>query len=389
MKLIEGIAARAAELESWRRELHAHPELAFQEHRTADRIAGLLAGWGYDVDRGLGGTGVVGTLRAGEGGAIGLRADMDALPIVEAGDAPHRSTVPGRSHACGHDGHMAMLLGAARHLAEARPFRGTVRVIFQPAEENEGGGRAMVRDGLFDRLPVDAVYGLHNWPALPAGSFAVGPGSMMASFDVFEIVLEGQGCHGAMPHLGTDVIVAGASLVLALQTLVSRGTDPLDPAVLSVTQLNAGDTWNVIPERITVRGTTRSLSSAVQDHLEDGIARVAHGVAAAHGVRATVRSERRYPPTINTPAEAAHAAAAAASVFGAAAVDPAPRPSMGAEDFAFMLQQRPGAYAWIGAGPVEACGGHLHSPRFDFNDAILAAGASWWVRVVERVLGVS
>lgn len=388
MRLCEDIAARTEELVAWRRDLHAHPELAFQEHRTAELIAGLLASWGWEVDRGLGGTGVVGTLRTGEGGSIGLRADMDALPMQEAGTAPHRSTAPGRMHACGHDGHMAMLLGAARHLAAVRPFEGTVRVIFQPAEENEGGGRAMVEDGLFERHPVDAVYGLHNWPGLDVGRFAVGPAAMMASYDVFEVQLEGRGCHAAMPHAGTDVVVAASNLVLALQTLVSRATNPQDAAVLSVTQLQGGDTWNVIPERATLRGTTRSLSPQVQDMLETGIARVARGVAAAHGVEATIRTERRYPPTINTPQEAALAAAAAKDVLGEGAVDESPRPSMGAEDFAFMLQRRPGAYAWLGAGPPEACGANLHNPHYDFNDAILPLGASWWVRLVERALGV-
>lgn len=384
MPVIEAIAARAADLIAWRRDLHAHPETAFEEHRTADKVAGLLHGWGYDVDRGLAGTGVVGTLRTGDGPAVGLRADMDALPIAELGEAAHRSTHPGRMHACGHDGHMAMLLGAARHLAEARPFRGTLRVIFQPAEENEGGGRVMVQEGLFERLPVDAVYGLHNWPGLAAGRFAVREGTMMAAFDVFEVRVDGQGCHGAMPHLGTDAVVAAAQMVLALQTVVSRGADPLDAAVVSVTQIQGGDTWNVIPGTVTLRGSARSLRPAVQDRMEADLRRIVAGVAAAHGVEASVRYERRYPPTINTGAEATLAAAAARDVLGTDAVDEEPRASMGAEDFAFMLQQRPGAYAWIGAGSVAECGGTLHNPRYDFNDEILVAGASWWVRVVER-----
>ncbi|GMV42106.1 MAG: amidohydrolase [Myxococcales bacterium] len=384
MPVNDAIAARAADLVAWRRDLHAHPETAFEEHRTAETVGRLLESWGYSVHRGLAGTGVVGTLTTGEGPSIGLRADMDALPIQEAGKVSHRSTYEGRMHACGHDGHVAMLLGAARHLAEARSFRGTVRVIFQPAEENEGGGRVMVEQGLFERFPVDAVYGLHNWPGLEVGRFAVRAGTMMAAFDVFEITVEGRGCHGAMPHLGTDAVVAAAQMVLALQTVVSRATDPLDAAVVSVTRIQGGDTWNVIPGQVVLAGSARSLRPEVREEVESGLRRVVAGVAAAHGVEARVRYERRYPPTVNTGPEASLAAAAARDVLGEGAVDEGLKASMGAEDFACMLEARPGAYAWLGAG---VGGSPLHSPRYDFNDDILVAGASWWVRLVQRACG--
>jgi hippurate hydrolase len=319
MTLLQRIALLHPDMMAWRRDLHAHPETAFEEVRTSAFVAEKLAAFGLEVARGIGRTGVVGTLRAGSAGrAIGLRADMDALHVVEQNDFAHRSRHAGRMHACGHDGHTAMLLGAARHLAATRAFDGTVHFIFQPAEENEGGGRAMVEDGLFERFPCDAVYGLHNWPGLPVGQFAVMPGPMMASFDIFEIVLAGRGAHAAMPHLGVDPVVAGSALVQALQTIPSRTVSPVDAAVVSVTQFHAGDTWNVIPAEAVLRGTT-------------------------------------LPPT------------------------------MGAEDFAFMLQQRPGAYAWIGNGPGTG-GCVLHNPRYDFNDDVLPLGAAYWVALTEQEL---
>lgn len=387
--MIAEIAAFHEDMTSWRHHLHAHPETAFEEHATAAFVAERLSSFGLTVHQGLAGTGVVGSLVSehGEGGAIALRADMDALPISEASNFPHRSRHPGTMHACGHDGHTTMLLGAARYLAATRRFRGTVHFIFQPAEEAEGGGRVMVEQGLFARFPVDAVYGLHNWPGLPVGRFAVRPGPMMASFDTFEIVLTGRGTHGAMPHLGTDSIVAGAALVQALQTIVSRTIDPLDAAVVSVTRFRAGDTWNVIPETAVLAGTTRALRDEVRDQIEAGVRRVAASIAAAHGVTAAVCYQRRYPATINNPAEAARAAEAAASVVGGDHVDRDPLPSMGAEDFAFMLQQRPGCYAWIGNGPADG-NRTLHSPYYDFNDAILPLGASYWARLVELTLPV-
>ena len=361
--------------------------MAFEEHATAAFVARQLSEFGLQVHQGLAGTGVVGSLVAGEGegGAIGLRADMDALPITEANHFGHRSEHSGTMHACGHDGHTAMLLGAARYLAATRRFRGTVHFIFQPAEEAEGGGRVMVEEGLFTRFPVAAVYGMHNWPGLPVGRFAVRPGPMMASFDIFEIVITGKGTHGAMPHLGADPIVAGAAIVQALQTIVSRNVDPLDAAVVSVTRFNAGHTWNAIPETAVLAGTTRALRAEVRNQVEAAVHRIAASVAAAHGVAADIRYERRYPPTVNDPVEAGRATVAAASVVGIDHVDRDPLPSMGAEDFAFMLQQRPGCYVWIGNGPVDGDRA-LHSPHYDFNDAILPLGASYWARLVETML---
>jgi len=380
------LAPLHADMKAWRHDLHAHPETAFEEVRTSAFVADRLAAFGLDVHRGIGRTGVVGTLRAGTSArSIGLRADMDALHIHERNEFAHRSRNEGRMHACGHDGHTTMLLGAARHLAETPRFDGTVHFIFQPAEENEGGGRAMVQDGLFERFHCDAVYGLHNWPGMPTGEFAVMPGPMMASFDIFEIVLTGRGAHAAMPHMGVDPIVAASALVQALQTIPSRTVSPVDAAVVSVTQFHAGDTWNVIPAEVTLRGTTRAFRPEVQDAIEAGVARVLAGIDAAYGTASTLRYERRYPPTINTPDEAGRAANAIRRLVGDANVHTALQPTMGAEDFAFMLQKKPGAYAWIGNGPGEGdC--VLHNPRYDFNDDILPLGAAYWVALVEQEL---
>jgi hippurate hydrolase len=378
------------EIVRWRRHLHAHPECAFGEHQTSAFVAERLAAFGVQVDRGLAGTGVVGTLTTGNGPSIGLRADMDALPITEANTFEHRSRAPGRMHACGHDGHTVMLLAAARYLAETRRFSGTVHFIFQPAEENEGGGRVMIEQGLFERFPVRAVYGMHNWPGVEQGRFAVRAGPMMAAFDLFEIALVGRGAHAAMPHLGDDPTVAAAAVVMALQTVASRNVDPLDAAVVSVTQMQGGDTWNVIPDRTVLRGTARSLKAEVRDRVEAGIRRIADGVARAHGCRAEVRYERRYPPTVNDVGESERAALAAAEIVGADNVLRDLPPTMGAEDFAYRLEQKPGCYVWIGNGltsddPIDG-GGGLHHPRYDFNDRILAIGASYWARLTERVL---
>ena len=386
MGVIPRIAELQAEMEGWRHDLHTHPELAFAEHRTADFVAAKLQAFGIAVHRGLAGTGVVGSLRAGKGNrALGLRADMDALPIAEMNDFAHRSTQPGKMHACGHDGHTTMLLGAAKYLAESKGFDGVVHFIFQPAEENEGGGRRMVEEGLFEKFPVEAVYGLHNYPGIAAGRFAVRPGPMMASFDVFEIVVTGRGVHAAMPHRGADPVVAGAAIIGALQTISSRETDPLEPVVLSVTQFHAGDTWNVIPEQAVLRGTTRAFRPEIQDATEAAIRRIVAGVSIGFGVTASVRYERRYPPTINSPAETETAARAAAAVTGAQEVARDLAPGMGAEDFAFMLLARPGSYVWLGNGGGEG-GCFLHNPRYDFNDAILTVGASYWARLVEMEL---
>jgi hippurate hydrolase len=386
MPLIDQLKRNQPEMTAWRRDIHAHPETAFEETRTAQLVAEKLASFGIEVHRGLAKTGVVGTLRAGASArAIGLRADLDALHILEQNEFAHRSQHAGRMHACGHDGHTTMLLGAAQYLAETRRFDGTVYFIFQPAEENEGGGRAMVAEGLFEKFPVAGVYGMHNWPGIPVGKFGVLPGPMMASFDIFEIVVTGRGAHGAMPHTGIDPIVAASALVQALQTIPSRTVDPIEPAVVTVTQFHAGDAWNVIPEQAILRGTTRAFRPAVQNQIEAGIRRVCAGVDATHGTRSSVRYERRYPPTINHPRETEIAAAAMAKVVGAENVLTDLQPTMGSEDFAFMLQARPGCYVWIGNGPGEG-GCVLHNPRYDFNDEILPIGASYWATLVEQVL---
>jgi amidohydrolase len=388
MPIINRIAEFHDDMTEWRHDLHAHPETAFEERRTSAFVAAKLREFGLDaVDEGLAGTGVVGTLKGRRPGsrAIGLRADMDALPIAEKNDFAHRSTHDGKMHACGHDGHTTMLLGAARYLAETRNFAGTVHFIFQPAEENEGGGRVMVEQGLFEKFPVEAVYGMHNFPGIPVGKFAVKPGPMMAAFDIFEITVTGRGAHAAMPHEGIDPVVVAAEIVGALQTIASRATDPADAVVVSVTQIHGGDAWNVIPEQVVLRGTTRSFRPEVQEAVEPAIRRIAEGIAAAHGARVALRYERRYPPTVNSAAEAEQAARIAAEIAGEANVDRAPVPCMGAEDFAFMLQKKPGAYVWLGNG--DGAGGcMLHNPRYDFNDAILPIGASYWVRLAETVL---
>src|SRR5216684_4374657 len=385
MPIVNRIADFHADLAAWRHEIHAHPETAFEEKRTADFVASRLQDFGIEVHRGLAGTGVVGTLRGTRPGgrAIALRADMDALHIHEKNGVPYVSTNPGKMHACGHDGHTTMLLGAARYLAETRNFAGTVHFIFQPAEENEGGGRVMVEQGLFEKFPVEAVYGMHNWPGMPAGKFAMRAGPMMASFDIFEITVTGKGTHAALPHLGIDPMVAAAQITTALQTIASRSTSPLESVVVSVTQIHGGDTWNVIPDQVVLRGTARTFKPKVQDAVEAGIRRIAEGTAAALGASVALRYERRYPPTVNSPAETETAAAIAAEIVGDANVDRELQPTMGSEDFAFMLQAKPGAYVFIGNGTGDKSVG-LHNPHYDFNDEILPIGASYWARLARR-----
>ncbi len=387
MPIVNRIADFHKDLAAWRHELHAHPETAFEEEGTADFVARRLQEFGVEVHRGLAGTGVVGTLKGSRPGAraIGLRADMDALHIHERTGVDYASQNPGKMHACGHDGHTTMLLGAARYLAETRNFAGTVHFIFQPAEENEGGGRVMVQEGLFEKFPVEAVFGMHNWPGMPVGKFALRTGPMMASFDIFEITVKGKGTHAALPHLGVDPVVAAAQIAMGLQTIASRSIHPLDSAVVSVTQIHGGDTWNVIPDEVVLRGTARSFKPELQDAIEAGIRRIAEGIAAAMGASVTVRYERRYPPTVNSAAETEIAAAAAAEVAGETNVDRELTPTMGSEDFAFMLQAKPGAYLFIGNGGGRN-GPSLHNPHYDFNDEILPIGASYWARLVERVL---
>ena len=386
MAIINRIAEFHGEMTEWRRDIHTHPETAFEEERTSEFVAKKLAEFGIEVHRGLAKTGVVGTLRGRKGDrAIGLRADLDALHIHEQNGFSHKSQNQGRMHACGHDGHTVMLLGAAKYLAETKNFDGTVHFIFQPAEENEGGGRVMVEEGLFDKFPVESVYGLHNWPGMPVGSFGIRPGPQMAAYDIFEIVVTGKGAHGAIPHQGIDPVVVASQMVTAFQTIVSRNTHPLDAGVISVTQIHGGDTWNVIPEQVTLRGTTRSFKPEVQDRIEENMKRIAEGICAAMGATMSWRYERRYPSTINTEKEAAMAARVAGDVVGAKNVVLDPTPSMGSEDFAFLLQAKPGAYIWMGNGP-DTNNRRLHSPHYDFNDEALPVGASYWARLAETIL---
>ncbi len=378
-----------ADLAAIRRDLHAHPELAFKEQRTADLVARELSSYGLQVDRGLAGTGVVATLRKGDSArAIGLRADMDALPLDEKNDFPHRSTTDGLMHACGHDGHTAILLGAARYMAEQRDaldIDGTVYFIFQPAEESEGGAAVMIADGLFDAFPMDAVFGLHNWPGIPVGEMAVMPGAVMAGTCAFEIDVHGQGCHAAMPHQGVDTLVVTSQLVLALQTVVARNVHPCESAVVSVTQIHAGEAWNIIPDDAVLRGTIRSFNVDTQALVERAVERLCNGIASAFGARISVRFDHRYPPTVNSVAESETCRRVARELLGADKLRVDELPSMGAEDFAYMLLEKPGCYVWLGNGPGSG-GCTLHNPHYDFNDEILPLGISYWVKLAESVL---
>ncbi len=387
MSALPEISARRDELVALRHDLHAHPELAFQEQRTSERVAAFLAAQGIAVHRGLAGTGVVGVLKRGDSPrSIGLRADMDALPVREQNLFPHRSRHEGRMHACGHDGHTVMLLGAAQHLAAQGDFDGTVVFIFQPAEETDGGARVMIEQGLFEQFPVDAVFGMHNWPGLPAGQFAVHDGPVMACADQFDIVLRGHGAHAAMPHQGRDPLLAGAALVQDLQSVVSRRLDPLDSAVLSITRFFAGgEAYNIIPAEARIGGTVRAFKPEVEDAIEAAMEQICAGTAAAFGVQATLDFRRGYPPTLNTPAEAALSREVLFNLVGESNVLVNPAPSMGAEDFSYMLREKPGCYIWIGNGLAEG-GCMLHNPLYDFNDAILPLGSSYWVRLVEKLL---
>jgi amidohydrolase len=387
MPIVNRIAEFQEEMSVWRRHIHAHPETAYEEHQTAAFVAGKLESFGIDIHQGLARTGVVGTLTGahGDGPAIGLRADMDALDIHETADRDYASTIPGKMHACGHDGHTTMLLGAAKYLAETRNFAGTVQFIFQPAEEFAGGGREMVEDGLFDLFPVETVWGMHNFPGQELGTFGVCPGPAMAAADTFDIRLKGLGTHAAFPHMGTDVMVAAGQLITALQTVASRSMDPMEQVVLSVTQMHAGDTYNIIPEEITLKGTVRSFKQEVQDLAEASMRKIANGIGAAFGIEVEITYRRGYPATINDVAESDYAATIAADVVGAENVMTGLPPKMGAEDFSFMLNERPGCYIWIGNGPGEG-GCYLHNPGYDFNDEALPIGASYWARLVETRL---
>ncbi len=386
MALCPDVVDLAPEMQAWRRHLHRHPETAFEEVGTAAFVAEQLRRIGLEVHTGLAKTGVVGVLRSGSAGAaIGLRADLDALHLEERTGAAHASCNPGRMHACGHDGHTSMLLGAAAALARRKRFDGTVYFIFQPAEENEGGGRVMAEEGLFDRFPMRAVYGMHNWPKLPAGTIASRPGPLMGAYDIFEIVVTGKGAHAAMPYQGRDPMLFAAHAISALQTIVARNLHPLDAGVVSVTQVHGGDTWNVIPEQVVLRGTVRTFKADVQDLIEARMRTLVAGIAAMFEMTATLRYERRYPATVNSVEETRRSLAAAAAVVGDDRVLADPVPEMGSEDFAFMLQRKPGCYVWLGAGTGDATPG-LHNPHYDFNDAVLAIGASYWVRLAEQEL---
>ncbi|WP_310633707.1 M20 aminoacylase family protein [Paraburkholderia sp.] len=395
MKLIDSIQANAGALQAIRRDIHAHPEIGYDVQRTAALVAERLEQWGFAVTREVGKTGVVGTLTRGTSGrAIGLRADMDALPVQEANTFAHRSTVAGAMHACGHDGHTAMLLGAAQHLAARGVFDGTVNVIFQPAEEAGGGARAMIDDGLFERFPCDAVFGLHNWPGIPEGDFAVRPGALMASTSLFRITLRGAGCHAAMPHLGRDPVFAAGQVLSALQGIVTRNRNPIDGAVLSVTQIHAGEALNVVPTDAWLGGTVRTFSDETLDLIERRMKAVVAATASAFDCESEVDFERQYPATINDPAQTALAVEVMRELVGDDHVNATAEPTMAAEDFSFMLRAKPGCYAFIGNGSGDhRAVGHgagpclLHNASYDFNDALLPVGASYFVRLVERFLG--
>lgn len=381
------IADLLPEMTEWRRDIHANPELGFEEHRTSAVVAEKLESWGIEVHRGIAGTGVVGVLRNGTSNrGIGLRADMDCLPMTETNGLPHASTVPGRMHACGHDGHTATLLGAAKYLAESRNFDGVVHFIFQPAEEGGGGGRVMVEEGLFDRFPCDSVFALHNDPALKVGEASVVAGTVLAASDRFWITVGGVGGHASRPHQCVDPLLVGSQIVVALQSLVARSVDPLRSAVVSVTQFHAGSAMNVIAETAELRGTVRTLLPEERDLVEAGMSRIVEGIAAAHGATATVRYQRGYPPTMNDAAQTERAALAAARVLGERHVIRERPPMMGAEDFSYMLLQRPGCFVRLGQAGADKGGVPVHNPKYDFNDDILPLGASFFASIVEQEL---
>ena len=372
------------ELTEIRRDLHAHPELGLEEHRTADLVAAKLAEWGIEVHRGVGGTGVVGVLRSGNGeDAIGLRADMDALPMHEANDIPYRSRNDGRMHACGHDGHTTMLLGAARYLAETRAFNGTVNFIFQPGEEGVGGALAMLKDGLFERFPCNAVFALHNRPGMPVGQYAICAGPSAAGGAFFDIAVTGRGAHGARPEASIDPVLAACHITTALQSIVARNVPPADTAVLSVTKVVGGDAYNVIPQSAVISGTARAFRPQTMTLIEQGMTRVAEGVAAGFGAAASVDFRLIFAPLVNNPEQTALIADTAAELVGEENVDRQKPPGMGSEDFSFMMEQVPGAYIQVGNGKDS---GQLHNPAYDFNDAATPYGAALFARLVERRL---
>ena len=393
MKIIDSIASQSADIAAIRRDIHAHPELCFQEARTADVVAQKLTEWGIPIVRGMGTTGIVGIVKNGTSArAIGLRADMDALPMQEFNTFEHASKHPGKMHACGHDGHTAMLLGAAQHLAKNRNFDGTVYLIFQPAEEGGGGAREMIKDGLFDRYAMDAVFGLHNWPGSEVGRFAASAGPVMASSNEFKITIKGKGGHAAMPHIGLDPVPVACQLVQSFQTIISRNKKPIDAGVISVTMIHAGEATNVIPDSCELQGTVRTFSIEVLDMIEQRMRQIAYNTCAAFDMNCEYSFVRNYPPTINSAREAEFARGVMASIVGEERVQ-AQEPTMGAEDFSYMLLAKPGCYGFImnGEGDHRAMGHGggpctLHNPSYDFNDALLPLGATYWVRLAEAWL---
>ncbi|MBP1208224.1 hippurate hydrolase [Duganella sp. 1411] len=394
MKLVDPIIAFQSELQHIRRDLHAHPELCYEERRTSDVVADKLTEWGIPVIRGLGLTGVVGIIKNGSSPrAIGLRADMDALPMQEVNTFAHASRHPGKMHACGHDGHTAMLLGAAKHLAEHRNFDGTVYVVFQPAEEGGAGARRMIEDGLFEQCPMDAIYGMHNWPGIPSGHLSVVEGPMMASSNEFFLTIKGKGAHAAQPHNSIDPVMVAVQIAQSWQTIISRQKSPLDTAVLSITQIHAGSATNVIPDEAQMVGTVRTFTTPVLDMIEARMGEIARHTAAAFGAEVDYKFRRNYPPLVNHAAETRFAVEVMKEVVGADKVDDNVEPTMGAEDFAFFLQAKPGCYIFIGNGEGDhRDGGHglgpcvLHNGSYDFNDNLLPVGASFWVRLAEKSL---
>ncbi len=389
MAVLNRVAEFHADMTAWRQDIHQHPELGLQEHRTSGVIQDRLREFGVDEIHVMAGTGVVGVIRGQPGeGAIGLRADIDALPIHEETGKPYASQTPGIMHACGHDGHTAMLLGAARYLAETRRFAGTVYVIFQPAEENKGGGRIMVEEGLFTRFPMRQVYGLHNWPTVPAGEFLWRNGPVMAAVADFDITVIGRGAHGAQPHNGVDPVVISAAIIQAIQSIVARNVDPMEQGVLTIGSINGGVARNVIPERITMTGTARWFNDAVGRQLEQGLHRLATNIATGYGATAEVKFTRTYPATVNDPEATSLARHAALSVQGDARVREMEAPTMGGEDFSFMLNVTQGAYLMLGGGRSPSEVG-VHHPKYDFNDDILPVGASWWATLAEELLPVA
>jgi len=384
MPIVNRISAYHDDMRGWRQDIHKHPELAYKEHRTAGKVAELLTSFGVDkIVEGIGGTGLVGIIRNGEGPSIGLRADMDALPITEDTGVDYASTNVGVMHACGHDGHTTMLLGAAKYLSETRNFSGTVVLVFQPAEEGFAGAKAMMKDGLFDRFPVDAIYGVHNMPGVPAGEITVSPGPVMAAADQFSVTVKGRGGHGAMPHLAVDPVVAAAAMINGLQSLVSRAADPHKTLVISVTKIHGGDAFNVIPDFVTFGGTVRYFDLDLGQKNIERMKKMVEGIAEGHGVGVEVAYDHGYPPTTNHEQQAKFARDIAVEVTGIEARKQ--RQVMGSEDFSFYLEDKPGAYAWIGNGS-ESESAQLHNPHYNFNDDILPTGASFFVRLVETAL---